>query len=243
LQQRLGVVAAPGLGREAAQDDPDVRDAATVAVEAQGDGGGGEGEGVGGAVADLHVHRRLPRAARHGDTGEEVAGGQRRLDVGAVAGRPVQVLDGEGAGRPVGAGGGDQRVEGDERDGEVARVVGDAVVAGAEDGEAAGVAAAGGAAGAGPALVARGAAVAEVGAAGALQEVAADRGDVADLGARGEGEGLDDGGERAGDVGVRGAIVQRAPTVTPVGSTATASRPSPRVWRSTRTSGRGPRAS
>ena len=98
------------------------------------------------------------------------------------------------------------RVEGDQRDGEIAGIHGDAGVAGAEHGMAAGDAADRRAAAAGRALVAGGEVrgIAEIGAARALHQIAADGRHVADLRRSRLPQRFRDGGEAALDVGMVG---------------------------------------
>ncbi len=120
---------------------------------------------------------------RQGDVGDEVAGFEDGFAVGGIAGEEVEVGDGDIA-LALFAVDVDCGFEGDEGDGHVRGVRGDAVLAGAEDGEGAVGAGDCGAAGAGVAFVAREGGVAEVHAAGALEEVAGGGGHVAELARR-----------------------------------------------------------
>jgi hypothetical protein len=146
-----------------------------------------QGEGVGGAVAHLAVDLHPARRRRQDDGGDQLAGTQRGLDLGAVAGQAVELGDRDAPPRAVRGHGlhlGIERAHGDRH---VGGVGGDAPVAGAEHRVDAVEPLQRGAAGAGLALVAGLGDVVEVVAARPLQQVAAGGGLVAEL-AGGAGE-------------------------------------------------------
>ena len=163
---RHGLVASPPRPIRTSRTD-------SAAVQVQRHRGGGQREGVGLAVAYLHVERPAgPRAGRHVEAGDQLARTQIGLDVRRVAWQAVQVLERQAAlaVRAVELHGG---AKGHQRDGEVAGVVRDAVLADAQHGEVAVRAGERGTTRAGDALVAgRPARVTVVVAPGTLQNVA-----------------------------------------------------------------------
>jgi hypothetical protein len=165
-QHPLGLGRPPRPGRHPAPGDPHVPDRAVDHVERGGDRG--DRERVRRAVADLAV-ARTGSQWRQRHRGDQRAGRQHGLHLRGVAGQRVQ------------AGQRDRRglvqvhlgVQRGQRDGQVGRVGGDAVLGRAEDAEVAVRAGDGRAAGAGRTLVAGLGDVLEVAAPGALQQVAA----------------------------------------------------------------------
>jgi hypothetical protein len=178
---RLGGFDAPGLVRHAAERD------AAGAVALHDGGHRDQREGIGGAVAHLAVDVRAAHRARQRHGGDQLAALQVGLDVRRVAGQAVEVGDRDHARAAVGPHGFHRGVEHAHGHGHVARVRGDAGLAGADDRVLAADAADGAAAAAGLALVAGLVGVVEVGAARALQQVAGGGRLVAQL-ARGAGQ-------------------------------------------------------
>ncbi len=179
-----------------------------LAVEPQAGGGGDDGEGVGGAFADFEVAGVGGERGGGGgeaDGGDEFAGGEDGLALGGRAGEEVEVGERDFA-RAVRAFDLDDGVEGGEGDAEVGRVGGDAVLAPAEDGVEAVLAAERVAAGTGIALVAGAGGVVEIGAAGALEQVAGQGGGVAELRRGAREQGFGDGREAAGEGWVVGQV-------------------------------------
>ena len=201
-QRRLDPGDAPGLGPDPAQGDARLPDAGAVHLERHR--GRHDRELEGGPVAHLEVVRApCRRAGRHRDGGDHLARLEHRLEVRGGVGQAVEVDERHGA-LPAGPAHLDRRVERHQRHREVRGVGGDAMLARAEHGVPAVLAADGGAAGARCALVAGGVAdIAEVGAAGPLQEVAADGRLVAHLRAGRVQQRLGDDGEPLDHGGVR----------------------------------------
>ncbi len=164
---------APWLQRDAAERHPGRGDRA--AVQPQRRRGGDDREGVGGALPDFQVAGvagepgGLRRQAHGGDQFPRLEHGLASAACRRAGSGTLRAAPSRGPPRPRSR----RRVEGGERDAEIGRVGGDALLGPAKDGVEAVLAAERVAAGAGFALVAGAGRVVEIRAAGALQEVAA----------------------------------------------------------------------
>ena len=204
MQRLLRLERAPGLGADASQGNADEDQLA--AADLGHDGRRGEGKFVRGAVAQFEVDLLALGLGRgQSDKGDEVARLKHVFPLRRVAGDQEELADGNVALalRALDVNG---RFESGEGDVHVGGVGGDAVFAGAQDGEGAVVAFDGGAAGAGLALIAGHGIVAEIHAAGALQKIAARGRHVAKLrGSPGE-QGLGENGVVACNCGMMSQI-------------------------------------
>ena len=187
---RHGFAATPPSASRASRD--------RAVLDPQRSRGRHDGEGVGGALADLQIARMRREAARLGrqpHRDDEIAGLERAVPLGRVAGQAVQRLERDLA-PAVPALDLDDGVERDQRHAEIGRMGGDAGLAPAEHGMQPVLAVAGIAARAGLALVAGAGGVVEIGAARPLQQIAADGRGVAQLRGRAGQQRFGDGRDR-----------------------------------------------
>jgi hypothetical protein len=145
----------------------------TVVVVREDGGDRNQGKRIGRAVAHFAIDLPARGRRRQHHRSDQLARREHRFDIRRFAGRAIERVDREGAGRAVGRDSLDSRIVRGHGDGHVGRVRGDAIVAHAEHGVHAVEAAERGAAGARHALVAGLAGIIEVRAARALQQVAA----------------------------------------------------------------------
>src|SRR6266851_2730990 len=185
LQRSLRFERTPRLGSDTSEGDAHMLNLSAVHLDY--DGCGCQCELIGSAVAELQIERTgSGRWSGKRDARDDISGLKHRLAMGSRAGEEIEVMDGDAA-LTLGSLDLNRGLKRGEGNVLVGGVGGDAVLAGAEDGERAIVTADRRASTPGFTLVTGVSGIAEVNAAGSLQKVAASGGHVTQL-RRGAGE-------------------------------------------------------